>query len=167
MLSDSKHNPLGRFDGLAGVYAKYRPSYPAEAIEWIIERLPDRRGTIVDVGCGTGISSRQLAGPGISVIGVEPNESMRGEAEQTPSSGIVYRAGQSEATGLDASTIAELETLELLLHNSVIHSLSNPLIETSYRRMHNYLRLVRLDRKLTGPLALRSLREHKIGRAHV
>jgi DNA-binding GntR family transcriptional regulator len=26
--------------------------------------------------------------------------------------------------------------------------------------MHNYLRLVRLDRKLTTPLALRSLREH-------
>jgi SAM-dependent methyltransferase len=102
VLSDSKHNPLGRFDGLAGVYAKYRPSYPAEAIEWIIERLPDRRGTIVDVGCGTGISTRQLAGPGISVIGVEPNESMRAEAEQTPSSGIVYRAGQGEATGLGA-----------------------------------------------------------------
>jgi DNA-binding GntR family transcriptional regulator len=26
--------------------------------------------------------------------------------------------------------------------------------------MHHYLRLVRLDRKLTAPLALRSLREH-------
>lgn len=65
-----------------------------------------------------------------------------------------------ESNGLDAATIAELEALEQLLHNSVIHSLSNPLIETTYRRMHNYLRLVRLDRKLTVPLALRSLREH-------
>ena len=36
----------------------------------------------------------------------------------------------------------------------------NPLIDTSYRRMHNYLRLVRLDRKLTVPLALRSNKEH-------
>jgi DNA-binding GntR family transcriptional regulator len=26
--------------------------------------------------------------------------------------------------------------------------------------MHNYLRIVRLDRRLTVPLALRSLREH-------
>jgi len=42
----------------------------------------------------------------------------------------------------------------------VIRSLNNPLIDNSYRRMHNYLRLVRLDRKLTVPLALRSLREH-------
>ena len=35
-----------------------------------------------------------------------------------------------------------------------------PLIETSYRRIHNYLALVRLDRKLTVPLAPRSFREH-------
>ena len=46
------------------------------------------------------------------------------------------------------------------LHNAVIASLNNPLIEKSYRRMQNYLRLVRMDRRLTPPLALRSLREH-------
>ena len=54
----------------------------------------------------------------------------------------------------------EVEELETLLHNSVIGILRNPLIETTYRRMHNYLRLVRLDRKLTVVLALRSIREH-------
>ena len=65
-----------------------------------------------------------------------------------------------QAAGLTAQILAELETLETLLHNSVIEILRNPLIDTSYRRMHNYLRLVRLDRKLTVPLALRSVREH-------
>lgn len=65
-----------------------------------------------------------------------------------------------EKSGLTDAGRAELETLELVLHNSIIHSLNNPLIETAYKRMHNYLRLVRLDRKLTPPLALRSLREH-------
>jgi DNA-binding GntR family transcriptional regulator len=34
------------------------------------------------------------------------------------------------------------------------------LIESSYRRIHNYLRLFRLDRRLTAPVALRSLQEH-------
>jgi len=103
MLSSDKHNPLGRFDGLASIYAKHRPAYPVEAIEWIIDRLPERRGTIVDVGCGTGISTRQLARPGVAVIGVEPNDSMRAEAEQTQADGdIAYRAGKGEATGLDA-----------------------------------------------------------------
>ena len=65
-----------------------------------------------------------------------------------------------EESGLTNASLAELETLEQLLHNSIISSLSNPLIETSYRRIHNYLRLIRLDRKLTPPIVLRSLREH-------
>lgn len=65
-----------------------------------------------------------------------------------------------EAGGLTDDARVELEELERVLHNAIIASLSNPLIETSYKRMHNYLRLVRLDRKLTVPLALRSLREH-------
>lgn len=65
-----------------------------------------------------------------------------------------------EQNGLTDANRAELEALEVVLHNSIIHCLNNPLIETAYKRMHYYLRLVRLDRKLTEPLALRSLREH-------
>ena len=65
-----------------------------------------------------------------------------------------------EKDGLTPDAKAEIEALELLLHNAIIGSLNNPLIETSYKRMHNYLRLVRLDRRLTVPIALRSLREH-------
>ncbi|MDE1992459.1 MAG: GntR family transcriptional regulator [Rhizobiaceae bacterium] len=64
-----------------------------------------------------------------------------------------------EENGLRAEDIKEAEALEQLLHNAVIASLRNPLIETSYRRMHNYLRLLRLDRKLTAPVVLRTLRE--------
>lgn len=65
-----------------------------------------------------------------------------------------------EAQGLTEAGKIEIEALEVLLHNSIIHSLGNPLIDSAYRRIHNYLRLVRADRKLTAPLALRSLREH-------
>lgn len=65
-----------------------------------------------------------------------------------------------EAEGLTPAVRIELEALEEVLHNAIIGSLRNPLIETSYRRIHNYLRILRLDRKVTVPLALRSLREH-------
>jgi len=65
-----------------------------------------------------------------------------------------------EKDGLNEYALAELEQLEGQLHNAVIGTLRNPLIDNSYRRMHNYLRLIRLDRKLTVPLALRSLKEH-------
>jgi DNA-binding GntR family transcriptional regulator len=65
-----------------------------------------------------------------------------------------------EREGLSDAIKQEFEELEVVLHDAIIASLNNPLIETTYKRMHNYLRLVRLDRKLTAPLALRSLREH-------
>lgn len=55
---------------------------------------------------------------------------------------------------------AELDNLENILHNTIVSSLTNPLIDTAYRRLHNYLRLVRLDTRMTAPLARRSLREH-------
>jgi DNA-binding GntR family transcriptional regulator len=65
-----------------------------------------------------------------------------------------------ETLGLDPQALEELERLEIALHGAIIDSLDNPLIESSYRRIHNYLKLVRLDRKLTPPIALKSLREH-------
>jgi DNA-binding GntR family transcriptional regulator len=65
-----------------------------------------------------------------------------------------------EKNGLKPEDLVELDEMEHLLHNAVIGILRNPLIEASYRRMHNYLRLLRLDRKLTAPVVLRTLKEH-------
>lgn len=65
-----------------------------------------------------------------------------------------------EREGLTDRAWREMEEIETLLHNSIVLSLSNPLIERSYKRLHNYVRLIRLDRNVTAPLALRSLREH-------
>jgi DNA-binding GntR family transcriptional regulator len=42
----------------------------------------------------------------------------------------------------------------------MVASLRNPLIETAARRLNNYLILIKLDRRFTAPLALRTLREH-------
>ncbi len=53
-----------------------------------------------------------------------------------------------------------LGELEERLHGALIASLRNPLIETTARRLKNYITLVRLDRLVTKPLALRTLREH-------
>lgn len=62
--------------------------------------------------------------------------------------------------GLNAQHLADVELLETSLHHAVITSLGNPLVENSYRRMHNYLKLLRLERKITTPLVLRTLKEH-------
>lgn len=69
-------------------------------------------------------------------------------------------ASRIEAEGLAPDATAVIEELEQALHNAIVGALGNPLIDKTYKRMHNYLKVVRLDRRLTPPLALRSLREH-------
>lgn len=65
-----------------------------------------------------------------------------------------------ETKGFDAQTLEKLEALEQQLHGGMIAALRNPLIETTARRLKNYVTLIRLERLITQPLALRTLREH-------
>lgn len=110
----SQADPTGRFAGLAERYERYRPDYPPEAIDAILSRCSLHRGSVlVDVGCGTGISSRAFAARGLHVVGVEPNADMRGRALSVvaPSGieGPTYRDGRAEDLGLpDGSADAVL-----------------------------------------------------------
>lgn len=114
MANLSSYNPTSRFTGRAETYAKYRPSYPLAALDLIVTRCAlGPHSLLVDVGCGTGISSRLFAERGVPALGIEPNEAMRRQAEAVtvPSgtSAPTYRDGRAEETGLpDASADAVL-----------------------------------------------------------
>jgi SAM-dependent methyltransferase len=100
-----RQDPLGRFTERADDYDHYRPTYPEEAIDFIITKARlDERSLLVDVGSGTGIAARLFAARGIAVIGIEPNDAMRKRAERASLTGACpapsYRAGRAEATGL-------------------------------------------------------------------
>jgi SAM-dependent methyltransferase len=105
-MSDlSSHNPTGRFSGLAELYARCRPGYPPAALDHVLVRCGlGSRSLLVDVGCGTGISSRLIAARGVPVLGIEPNADMRAQAQAVePPSGSPaphYCEGRAEATGL-------------------------------------------------------------------
>lgn len=76
--------PTEKFTDKADSYAKYRPSYPNEYIEYLLTASRLKEGNIVaDIGSGTGIFSGQLLEKGLTVIGVEPNDEMRLKAEQS------------------------------------------------------------------------------------
>ena len=51
---------------------------------------PRAGGAIVvaDVGCGTGISTRFLAGPDVRVVGIDPNPDMLEEARRSTPAGL-------------------------------------------------------------------------------
>lgn len=97
-------NPKSRFTNRAEDYAKYRPSYPDEVIDRIVAELDNVPESVaVDVGAGTGISSRLLADRAIKVIAIEPNEAMRQAAEAHPL--VEFREGGAEDTGLDDASV--------------------------------------------------------------
>jgi SAM-dependent methyltransferase len=99
-LDLSSMDPTGRFSDRADDYIRYRPDYPAAAIDAILEGLGDPAALMAaDIGAGTGISARQLADRGVHVIAVEPNAPMRSAAAPHPR--VEWRDGTAEATGLD------------------------------------------------------------------
>jgi ubiquinone/menaquinone biosynthesis C-methylase UbiE len=82
---------------------RFRPSYPALAIDAILAGLGDASVIrAADVGAGTGISARLLADRGVQVTAVEPNAAMRTAADKHPR--VAWVNATAEATGLGDST---------------------------------------------------------------
>ncbi len=97
-------NPLNRFSDRAEDYVKYRPSYPTAAIDIILESLNKNSQIFAaDIGAGTGISSRILAGRGVNVIAIEPNAAMREAGEPHPL--VDFRDGTAEFTKLSDQSV--------------------------------------------------------------
>lgn len=97
-------NPLNRFSDRVEDYVKYRPSYPAAAIDKILENftLPI---TAADIGAGTGISSRLLSARGVKVIAIEPNAEMRNAGIRDATSLVEWQDGTAENTNLPEKSI--------------------------------------------------------------
>ncbi|WP_027721178.1 class I SAM-dependent methyltransferase [Maridesulfovibrio zosterae] len=97
----------GDFSGLAENYSKYRPGYSDMVVDLIGKTVscsfPKVKAIkVVDVGAGTGIFSRMLAGKGLEVTAVEPNDDMRIHGiEDCKDTNISYINGSAEETGLE------------------------------------------------------------------
>lgn len=97
-----------RFSDRVQNYVKYRPSYPDAALDYLLQALPDAaQAACADIGSGTGLFARLLAGRVAMVYGVEPNAPMRAaaEAELREYRNFVSVAGRAEATGLAGASI--------------------------------------------------------------
>lgn len=105
----SPNDPRKAFDNLAAQYQSFRPDYPDASFAELRRTLNEAlaRGgfplhpLLVDMGAGTGISTRQIAGRvGLPwrIVGIEPNADMRREAQRTPTlAHVSYQDGCAEA----------------------------------------------------------------------
>jgi len=100
------------FDAGADVYERARPSYPPDAVAWLVEHLHIGPGTtVVDLAAGTGKLTRLLAPTGASLLAVEPVEGMRAQLRATQPE-VPVTAATAEAlpfrdAALDAVTVAQ------------------------------------------------------------
>lgn len=91
---------MERFSGFADLYDANRPSPPARLGPLLASYASAPRPAVVDLGSGTGLSSRWAATWAGSVTGIEPNDDMRSAAESRSARGVRYLAGLAERTGL-------------------------------------------------------------------
>lgn len=141
-------NPTGRFSDRAEAYRRFRPSYPAGAIDAMLDGLGNPRTLrAADIGAGTGISSRLLADRGVRVHAVEPNKAMRDAAD--PHSNVTFVDGAAETTGLES------HAFDLVLAAQAFHWFRP---EESLREFHRILKpagrlaVMWNERDLTDPL---------------
>ncbi len=109
---------IARFTGFGRHYDAFRPAAPAAIPELLCRyaRTP-LPGMVADLGCGTGLSTRVWASRARRVVGVEPNDDMRAQAERASAGlpGISFRPGISTATGLPDGC-ADILTCSQCLH---------------------------------------------------
>ncbi len=90
-----------RFSGFADLYDAVRPVPPAALAEVITTYAGGRPQLVVDLGSGTGLSTRWAGDWSSEVVGIEPSSDMRQRAAGVAGPGnIRYESGWSNATGL-------------------------------------------------------------------
>jgi SAM-dependent methyltransferase len=70
--------PYTAFADVAEAYERGRPSYPADAVRWLVG---DEPCDVVDLGAGTGKLTRGLVALGHRVTAIEPLDEMRSQLE--------------------------------------------------------------------------------------
>lgn len=100
------------FDRAADEYERGRPSYPAEAVAWLVDVFALGPGrSVLDLAAGTGKLTRLLVPSGARVVAVEPLDEMRAYVERV-APGARALPGSAEVIPLgdetvDAVTVAQ------------------------------------------------------------
>jgi ubiquinone/menaquinone biosynthesis C-methylase UbiE len=106
-----------RFTGFADVYDRFRPQ-PPPVLRELLPQLAQAAAPrlVVDLGSGTGLSTRFWADAATEVMGIDPSADMRTEAARhTTQANVRYQAGYAHDTGLP-DAVADIVTCSQSLH---------------------------------------------------
>ena len=91
------------FGAVAASYARYRPGYPAAALDWALAPAPG--GAVLDLGAGTGkVTEALLRRPGVRVTAVDPDPAMLAQFRADFPSVTAYE-GTAERIPLPAAAV--------------------------------------------------------------
>lgn len=91
--------------GFAKLYENARPAVPIQVCDILAEYLNEKPKTVIDLGCGTGLSTVIWSNKCNNVIGIEPSEDMLSIAKSKTADNISFTKAYSDNTTLpDNST---------------------------------------------------------------
>jgi SAM-dependent methyltransferase len=103
-------------EGFADRYDAFRPAPPPVLLDALARYTGRTLDRVVDLGSGTGLSTRAWAERAVEVVGVEPNPEMRGAAERrTEQRNVRYVEAFASDTSLEAAS-ADVVTCSQSFH---------------------------------------------------
>ncbi|MBU5594286.1 class I SAM-dependent methyltransferase [Amphibacillus sp. MSJ-3] len=109
-MQDIRKNNIDRFYGYSQFYNQNRPIPPNTMIKILTRYLTHKPNQVVDVGCGTGLSSFIWLNQANNIIGVEPNDEMREvaiaqwQAQEEPKN-LRFVKGMSDQLDIDSDSV--------------------------------------------------------------
>lgn len=111
LITDNRLNDVqddrinsSRFLGFARLYENNRPTIPDAACDMVLNYLEHKPEQIVDLGCGTGLSTMAWIGKCDNITGIDPNEEMLSIAKQKSDRIAFIKAYSDNTTLPDNST---------------------------------------------------------------
>lgn len=106
-MKNNLHINANRFLGFANVYDNARPKCPEKVKEILLKYLGKSPSVVVDLGCGTGLSTTIWSEVSNKIIGIEPSKDMIKLAIEKASDleNVNFVSGFSDNTGLENSSV--------------------------------------------------------------
>lgn len=120
MSNDTNYSSVKRFSGFADIYDKHRPETPFTVVDILLGYLQREPSLVVDLGCGTGLSTFIWKDYSKNVIGIEPNLDMLNMAKNKLqlSSGINNISFQQ---GISNNLILESNSVDIVTCSQSFH----------------------------------------------